>query len=189
MSEIGLLEGVLAKTADVIEAVGPDQRGLPTPCADYDVAALVDHLGWIQVFEAGCHGRTYEGDINAYRSGPDPAGDFRRMAASLVAGWREHGMERPVRVMGGEMPGGMVFNMTLMEYMTHGWDLAVATGQPVPYTEEEAAVTLARAETTLPPQYRGEGMPFGHAVEAGTDANSVERLVAFLGRDPSRHAG
>jgi uncharacterized protein (TIGR03086 family) len=141
-------------------------------------------VGWIQVFDAGCHGRSYEGDPSAYECGDDPAGVFRGAAASLEAGWKEFGMDRKVRVTSGEMPAPMVFNMTVMEYLTHGWDLAVATGQEVPYSEEEASETLARAKVTLPPEYRGGDMPFGSVIEVGDDASAVHRLVAFLGRQP-----
>lgn len=185
MAQIELLSSVLSKTGDLIAGVRPDQRGLPTPCPGYDVAALVDHIvGWLQVFEAGCHGRTYEGDAATFTSGPDPAAEFRAAADSVVAGWREHGLDRQVAVTGGAMPGELVFNMTLMEYLGHGWDLAVATGRPIPYTPAEAAETLARAQVTLPPEYRGDDMPFGHVVPVDEDAPAVERLVAFLGRNP-----
>lgn len=183
MDENELLSGILTKTGDVIAGVRPEQRGLSTPCDDYDVEGLMNHIvGWVQVFDAGCHARAYEGDANAYRCGSDPAAEFRASATSLAAGWEEHGMDRKVRVMSGEMPAEMVFNMTVMEYLTHGWDLAVATGQPVPYTEQEASETMARAEKTLPPEYRGEGMPFGPVVAIDPGAPAVDRLVAFLGR-------
>jgi hypothetical protein len=69
--------------------------------------------------------------------------------------------------------------------MTHGMDLAVATGQSVPYTEAEAAETLARAEKTLPPEYHGEGMAFGPIVPIADDAPAIDRLAAFLGRGPA----
>ncbi len=185
MNDIDLLSGVLAKTADVVAGVGDDQWSLPTPCEEYDVTALVNHIvGWAQVFDAGCNGRAFEGDPTAYRHGPDPASEFRASAASLVAGWKEHGLDRPVRISSGEMPGPMVFNMTVMEYLAHGWDLAVATGQPVTYTDQEAIETLARAETTLPPEYQGENMPFGAVVPVSPDAPAIDRLVAFLGRHP-----
>ena len=174
---------VLTKTGDVIAGVGPDQWHLPTPCPDYDVTALVDHMtGWIQVFDAGSNGRVFEGDASAYHAGPDAAADFRASAAGVVAGWEAHGLDRPVRTSGGEMPGPMVFNMTVMEYLAHGWDLAVATGHAPPYTDEEAADALARAETTLPPEYQGEGMPFGAIVAVDPDAPALSRFVAFLGR-------
>jgi uncharacterized protein (TIGR03086 family) len=80
----------------------------------------------------------------------------------------------------------MVVNMTVMEYLTHGWDLAIATGQPVPYADEEAAAALERAQGTLPPQYRGAGQPFGDIVEVPDDAPAIDRFVGFLGRNPAR---
>jgi uncharacterized protein (TIGR03086 family) len=78
----------------------------------------------------------------------------------------------------------MVFNMTVMEYLVHGWDLAVATSQQIPFTEQESSETLERAERTLPPGYRGDGMPFGEIVEVGPDATATSRLAGFLGRQP-----
>jgi uncharacterized protein (TIGR03086 family) len=185
MNEVDLLAGVLSKTGDLIEGVRADQLGLPTPCDDYDVGALRNHIvGWVLVFEAGCHGRPYEGDASAYVCGADPAGEFRTAAAGLVAGWEKYGLDREVGLTGGKMPGTMAFNMTVMEYLTHGWDLALATGQPIPFTEQEGTETLARAESTLPAQYRGEGMPFGQIVPVEEHAPAVDRLVAFLGRRP-----
>jgi uncharacterized protein (TIGR03086 family) len=86
---------------------------------------------------------------------------------------------------GAPQPAESVFNMTLMEYLTHGWDLAVATGQPVPYSEAEAEEVLRRAEATLPPQYRGGDMPFGEIVPVADDAPAIDRLMGFMGRDPA----
>lgn len=187
MREFDLLSGILTKTGDVVAGVAPDQLDAPTPLPDYDVRTLVDHLvGWIQSFAASAEGTTYEGDPSAVRAGDDPAAEFRAAADRVVAGWREHGFDREVSVMGGDgQPAEMVFNMTVMEYLTHGWDLAVATGQPVPYTDEEAAEVLRRAEGTLPPQYRGGDMPFGEIVPVPDDAPAIDRLAGFMGRDPA----
>jgi uncharacterized protein (TIGR03086 family) len=146
---------------------------------------MVTHIvAWAHVFEAASQGRVYEGDVESYRCGNDPSGEFRAVAESMVAGWREHGLDRQVRLTGGDVPGEVAFNMTLMEYLTHGWDLAVGSGQPIPYTEEEARAVLERAEATLPPQYRGEGMPFGDIVSVSGDAPAIDRLVGFMGRHP-----
>jgi uncharacterized protein (TIGR03086 family) len=185
MDEIELLSGILAKTGDVIEGVGPDQLDRPTPCPEMDVRGLVDHLvGWIRSFAAAANGRTYEGDPTAVDTS-DPAGDFRASAESLVAGWREHGFDRTVSITGGEgMPAGVVFGITVMEYLTHGWDLAVATGQPVPYTDDEAEEVLRRAHSTLSPEFRGEGKSFGEIVPVPDDAPPIDRLVGFMGRRP-----
>ncbi|MGZ4680968.1 MAG: TIGR03086 family metal-binding protein [Acidimicrobiales bacterium] len=186
MDDIELLSGVLTKTGDLIEGVRPDQRSRPTPCPDYDVDALLDHIvGWVQVFEAGSDGRQFEGDPSAFHVGDDPAAEFRASASKLTASWREHGLDREVAISSGnKMPGAMVFNMTVMEYLAHGWDLAVATGQPVPYTEQEAADALVRARATLPPEYQGEGMAFGAVVEVDDDAPAIDRFIGFMGRQP-----
>ena len=85
-------------------------------------------------------------------------------------------------LVGRPSPGAAVLGMTLMEYVTHGWDLATATGQPVPFTDDELGTTLERAKANLPDQYRGEGMPFAAAVDVPADAPVLDRLVAFMGR-------
>jgi uncharacterized protein (TIGR03086 family) len=183
--ELDLLERILDGTAGLLAGVGDEQWTKPTPCPEYDVRALVSHItGWAQMFAASAAGETFTGDPTTHDPGPDAAADFRTSADAIVAGWRANGLDRQVSMMGGEQPAEMVLIMTLMEYATHGWDLAVATGQPVPFAEDDAAEVLARAERTLPPQYRGEGMPFAQPVEVPDTAAAADRLAAFLGRRP-----
>ncbi len=137
------------------------------------------------MFEAGSEGHTFEGDPSEYHIDDDPAAQFRSSADALIASWGEHGLDRDVAISSGaKMPGQMVFNMTVMEYLAHGWDLATATDQPVPYTDEEAADVLARAKVTLPPEYQGEGQAFGAVVEVPDDASAVDRFMGFVGRRP-----
>jgi uncharacterized protein (TIGR03086 family) len=182
MSDVEVLENVLAKDAALLAAVQPGQLAAPTPCPDYDVQALVNHiLGWLQVFAAAADGRVLESDPAAFVS-VAPVVDFEAAAAQLVAGGRSGGVDRAVRLTGAELSGQMVLAMTLMEYVTHGCDLAAATGQAVPFSDEELVVTLERARATLPDQYRGVGMPFGPAIDVPADASALSRLLGFMGR-------
>jgi len=183
---VTLLRGVLDKTGDLLAGVRDDQWHLATPCPEFDVRALSDHLvGWISYFDARCHDREFDGDPASYRSGDDPAAEFRAVAQNLVAGWDELGIERRVGAPGAQRPAETLFNITVTEYLAHGWDLAVATGQPVPFTDAESADVLVRAQGTLDPQYRGVGMPFGDIVEVDDGATATSRVVAFLGRHPT----
>ena len=60
-------------------------------------------------------------------------------------------------------PAPMVLNMTVMEYLAHGWDLARATGQPIPYTEQEGADALPAGPRHPPARVPGRG----HALRRG----------------------
>ena len=181
MDEIDLLASVMDKAAGLVAGVRADQWELPTPCPDWNVRALVEHMvGWTRVFEAAANGRKYDGDPGAYRLAADAAEEFRASADNVVAGWKAGGLDRTVSLTSGDLPASMVFNMTLMEYVTHGWDLASATGQPVPFTDDEAEQTLTRAQATLQPQFRGAAI--GQPVAVPDDAPPLSRLVAFMGR-------
>jgi len=182
MTDVDTLEAVLAKDASLLEAVRVDQRAAPTSCPDYDVEALVNHiLGWLRVFAAAANGSAVEGDPDAYRS-EEPVAEFQKSAAELIAGWRTGGVDRSVRMTGAELPGQMVLDMALMEYVTHGCDVARATAQAVPFSDEELALTLDRARATLPDQYRGEGKSFGTAIDVPADAPALDQLLGFMGR-------
>jgi uncharacterized protein (TIGR03086 family) len=185
-ADTATLAAVIDKTRTLLAEARPEQRALPTPCPDYDVAALTDHLvGWLRMFAARAAELDYYDDPNSYRCGTDPAAEFAAAGRQAVAAFQSGAADRPLRMTSSELPGAMVLGMMLVEYIGHGWDLAVATGQPVPYTEVEAQAALDAARAMLIPAYRGPGKTFGYEVEVSVNASAVDRLVAFIGRDPA----
>lgn len=165
MDEVTMLSSVMRKTSDLMEGVRGEQMPDSTPCPDMNVKQLMEHMaGWGQAFDAAANGQVYDGDPTGYELTGASTGEFRRNGDRMVNGWRAGGVDRTVRLTGPELPAAMVFNMTLMEYVTHGWDLATATGQTVPYSDDEAEETLIRARATLPPEYRGPGKAFAEVV-------------------------
>jgi uncharacterized protein (TIGR03086 family) len=190
MDDMTLLAAVLDKTADLIEGTPRAAWDKPTPCSEFTVRDLIAHMvGWAAPFEAAAQGRTPDSDPSAYEASERSAAEFRSAVDGIKAGWQANGTDRSVSLTGGgPLPGQMVVNMTLMEYLAHGWDLARATEQPMPYSEEEAQAVLDRAVTTLPEQYRGEGKPFGIIVDVPIEAPALERFAGFMGRQPSGSA-
>jgi uncharacterized protein (TIGR03086 family) len=188
MDDLELLESVLGKTADVVEGVEPGDWDKPTPCPDYTVKDLIAHIvGWSASFDAAANGRTPPDDPTSYEATDKSAAEFRLAVASIVGGWRDNGMEREVSLVGASgMPAQMVFDMTLMEYLAHGWDLGTATGQKLNYTEDEAQDILERAKRgpMSNDEYRGEGKSFGHIVDVPDSAPAIDRYVGFMGRTP-----
>jgi uncharacterized protein (TIGR03086 family) len=136
------------------------------------------------MFAARAAGVDYHDDPNSYRCRADPPAESALAGRQAVAAFRSGAADRPLRMMSSELPGTMVPGMMLIEYVGHGGGLAVATGQPVPYSEVEAQAALEAACGRLKPAYRGPGKTFGYEVEVSADASAVERLVAFIGRDP-----
>jgi uncharacterized protein (TIGR03086 family) len=183
MTDIDVLEGVLSKLEGVVAGVRPEQRDDPTGCDKYDVGALVDHItGYLQNFAGAAQGRDGRPDPAVHHS-DDPVSEVRTASAEIVDGWRRLGTDREVTVTGGSgSPGEAVVGMTLIEYVTHGSDLALATGQPLPFTDDEYEAALAKAQAFLTDDYRGEGMPFGPRVDVPDGAPASERLMGFMGR-------
>lgn len=105
-------------------------------------------------------------------------------AAQLDRAVRAGAAERPLRLGESAMPGELALGMILWEYHVHGWDLAVATGQPWTPPAEAAEASLAFAPGMLTPDYQGEGKSFGPPVDVPWDAPALDRLLGISGRDP-----
>lgn len=185
-TQVDLLEAVLDKTGSLLANTPPQDRDRPTPCPGMDVAGLVDHLDeWIGTF-AGSVADSPPPEAGQ-QDAPWPTPQAERFAVAArhaVQAFRDGAEDRPVTLMGGPIPASMVAAMMLMEYIGHGWDLAVATGQPVPYADEEAAAALAAGKGMLTDDFRGPDKSFGPEVTVPSDATAVERLIGFIGRDP-----
>jgi uncharacterized protein (TIGR03086 family) len=186
MDEIALMTEVLDKTADVVAGVDPSDWDKHTPCSEYTVKDLLAHMvGWSASFVGAAEGHKPDVDPTAYHASEKSAAEFRAAAGRIVAGWQANGIDRQVSLIGaGEMPGQMVFDMTLMEYLAHGWDLARGTDQTMPYTEEEAQAVLDLAHKHLGEQWRGDGKPFGNVVDVPIEAPALERFAGYMGRMP-----
>jgi uncharacterized protein (TIGR03086 family) len=183
--QVDLLDAVLGKTGALIAHTAPDARPRTTPCPDFDVAGLVDHLAeWIGTFAESASGSPPPAGRQDAEWPIPQAERFRSAADQTVEAFRSGAEDRSLTLMSGPVPGSMVLGMMLMEYVGHGWDLAVATGQPVPFAEAEAEAALAAGRQMLSQQYRGPDKSFGDEIPVPDDAPAVERLIGFLGRDP-----
>lgn len=183
MTDVDVLEGVLHKLERVVAGVRPEQLDDPTGCPKFTVGKLVDHItGYLQNFAGAALGREGRADPSTHHT-DDAVAEIQAASAEVVDGWRRLGTDRQVSVRGGPTsPGEMVLGMTLIEYVTHGSDLALATGQPLPFSDDEYEAALGKAHVFLTDNYRGEGRAFGPRVDVPDDAPASERLMGFMGR-------
>jgi uncharacterized protein (TIGR03086 family) len=175
-----LLAAAAARTVPVIQGIRDDQLGHPTPCDDFRVHELFNHL--------------YQNVGNftdlAERKEPDSSttpdeviGDWRTRFAEqterLVEAWSDREALEGVSP-GSGMPQEMVAGLALLELTVHGWDVARATGQR--YTPDPAAVALL---IPLFEQVGQQGRDLGlyaDVVEVAPGAGDFERLLALTGR-------
>ena len=191
METFTAFEYAVASTAEIIKGTAPDQAGLPTPCAEWDVRALLSHvIGTLWLTEA-----LFTGQAPRYPMAPgglpatDPGGDdpvaayAEASAAALAAAGAGDALSRMHVTPLGEMPGPLLAGFTILDIAVHGWDLARATGQPADLDGRLAAHVLAFAQQTLAsPEMRGPRI--GPARPVADDAPVTQRLAAFLGRQP-----
>ncbi|MHB1928676.1 MAG: TIGR03086 family metal-binding protein [Acidimicrobiales bacterium] len=178
------------QAAAVVTAVRADQLALPTPCPDYDVATLVDHLvGAAHRAAALGRGETPTGYDFPHVELADAPDQLRAAGKEAADAWADDARLTATTTMPwGETYGGAtIVDMYLAEIVTHSWDLATATGQVGAIDEDLAAVTVDAARSMIKLEYRdsmGKGNPFGAEVGASPSAPASERLAAFMGRQP-----
>jgi uncharacterized protein (TIGR03086 family) len=172
---------ILDRYAELVAGVTPEQWSATTPCENWDVRALVNHVVMgQQVFVAALQGQDRP-DVTADYLGSDPLGSFRHSSESLLTSFELDGaMSKVIKVPFGEIPGFGAMHLRSIEGLVHGWDLAHATGQLLSFPEEIAAAELAFAQAAIGAVPR-EGR-FADEQPIAADAPALQQLAALLGR-------
>ncbi|MEV6171322.1 TIGR03086 family metal-binding protein [Streptomyces sp. NPDC051954] len=185
---VGELLGMARDRAvPVLTAVPDAALAEPTPCAEYDVKSLVNHLFQVVVEfqKLAAKGESdFASTPDRVAAGPDWRERFADEADRLVAAWSAPGAEEGVAG-AWQMPARLVGSMALLDLTVHVWDLARATGQPYPVQgwAEPVVEQLTGTVAGLAPTARKTGV-FADPVPVEEGASPFERLLAATGRDP-----
>jgi uncharacterized protein (TIGR03086 family) len=159
-----------------LDAVTDDQWDNPTPCTDWNVRQLVDHVLEIQRQIPEGLGTSVDDGDNAQKR-------WSRVRDAALAALRQPGvLERTMPGRGGEVPVEMALLPRLSDLMLHTWDLARGTGGDEHVDPDSAAVVL---EFLKPNDeiLRSTGT-FGPKVEPPPGADAGIELLCFSGRRP-----
>jgi uncharacterized protein (TIGR03086 family) len=179
------LEPAARRMARLVEATPDVALDKPTPCADYTVADLLDHIGGSALaFCAAAVKHPLEGGPsgNGANIGPDWRTRIPRQLMELAEAWRDPTAWTGMTAAGGvDLPGDVAGVVALDELVIHGWDLAKATGQPTGYDGPglDAVFDMVR-------HFRASGADglFGPEVAVPADAPILDRILGVAGRDP-----
>ncbi len=182
--DIASLKEAIATTRRVLAATSKDQLDLATPCASWTVSDLIDHIvGGHYFFAAGVNG-TPPTDGGGGFAGGDFLSAFDEASAVSVAAFSGEGvMEKILTLPFGQFPGSAFISLATTDVLTHGWDLARATGQSTDLAPELSEKMRAVAKMAIQDAFRGpEGAPFGVEQVAPAGSSNADRLAALLGR-------
>ncbi|MEU6766681.1 TIGR03086 family metal-binding protein [Streptomyces sp. NPDC046853] len=174
-----------------VQGVPDDARALPTPCAEWNVTQVLQHAAGDQL-----------GYAAALTGGPGPAENpfapsgkltdtpealLEPALAATAEAWAtvdETAQEVRVPIPPGTMTAALGVGACALDAAVHAWDIAVATGQPSPLTDDLAQPLLDVARQIVEPV---RAFAFAPALEAGEgDAEKGEaaELLRYLGRNP-----
>ncbi len=189
MAIVDLYTRCVDSFVDRVRAVGADQWTDPTPCADWSVRQLVNHIVYEQLWSVPLFdgatiaevGDRFEGDL----LGDNPVGRTEEAArAAKAAAAADGGLARTVHLSFGDTPAEEYLYQLFADHLVHGWDLSAATGGDR-RLDPEAVSACAAWFAGREELYRGGGA-IGPRVEAGPDASEQDRLIGAFGRDPNR---
>jgi uncharacterized protein (TIGR03086 family) len=169
----------------LVHEIGDDQWTAPTPCSDWDVRALVNHL----VYEARwavplLEGQTIEqvGDrFDGDLLGEDPKRAYDEALAATSAALAEPGaLDRTVHLSYGETPAAGYLTQLAGDFVIHGWDLARALGADETIDPDLVDWVYAEAEPQAD-MLAASGL-FGARLDVPADADAQTTLLALFGR-------
>jgi uncharacterized protein (TIGR03086 family) len=177
-----LLRGAAAPVHDLLTRVTADRLPAPTPCAEFDVRALLHHLlTWGPVLEAAAR---KEPAAPAEPTSDDPAAAYDDQLRRIVAAWSDPDAWDGATTMGGPdpLPAALIGGMVVSEIVVHGWDLGRALGEHPSW--EPAVLDLVLGEVIATAEMgRGMGI-YADAVPVAQTAPVLDRLLGVTGRDP-----
>ena len=177
MDPLTQLDRIGPALGGVVANITPEQLDLPTPCAEYRVRGVLEHM----ISGATAFAAAFRGAEPGAPDLSDPLASFGPALGDLLAAVAEPGaLARTVAAPFGEVDGETFARFIALDGLVHGWDLARATGQPYSPPDDVVAEATTFARATLDPLR--DGTTFAAEVVAPAGATPIERLAAYTGR-------
>lgn len=157
-----------------------DDLSKQTPCREFNVAQLTDHLMNSITSIGGAVGAEFP-----VRDENDPVERQIILAARPALDARHRwGLEGTIASRQTETPAKILAGILSIEFLVHAWDYAVATDQNVDMPSALSDYVLGLAGRIITPQGCAN-VGFDDPIAVPGDAGMFERPIAFTGRNPA----
>ena len=150
MDELACAQSTYEVLHPVLASIGADDLATATPCSEFDVAGLTDHLMNSITTLGGAAGAEF----------PDRDADApvqRQIAGAAepaLDAWRRRGLDGTVDFGAGEFPAKLAAGILSIEFLVHAWDYAAATGDELEVPDELAEHVEQLAHSIIAPEGR-----------------------------------
>ena len=175
------------RTHEVVANIRKDHLDNPTPCEEWNVAHVLDHLiGGCITVAAGARGEKSAAIGEPGNLGEDYVESFRTASQGAIDAFREPGaLDKEFTFPWGDTPAPMALHLALADMVVHGWDVAKGTGQDYEPDADIAEEIYGFVTQMMEPN--GE-MPrrsaFGPPIDVPQDAPPADKMLAYVGRKP-----
>ena len=168
-----------------VNSINDKQWDLGTPCADWDVRDLLQHITegnlWVQPLVEGKTIAEVGDSLSGDHLGAHPQHAWRDSAMEAQTAFESDGaMERIVHLSFGDMPGREYAMQLFADHLIHGWDLARGIGADDQLDPELVSACKIWFEP-IEPLYRGGGAT-GERPDIPEGADEQTVLLAMFGR-------
>lgn len=174
LDELDAAEASLALMLELLRDASADDLTRPTPCSEFTVAQLVDHLAGSLTHL----GQVADADPPPVAPTAPVETRIAELAGSTLQAWRRRGIDGEVEFVGGPSPAIVPVRVIVAELFVHAWDIARGLDQPFRAADHTTAAADGAVRDVIPPD-RGDAFA---APRPENGLEPVEALMAFTGR-------
>lgn len=167
----------------LVAKIGPEDWTRQTPCTEWNVRALVNHMvGSAHMVAYGMTGRSIGPEFYGSHLGDDPIASYHDAIAEIRELYRTDPdvLNRSLQLPWGEINGADLSTMFAADHLVHAWDVARSLGLGTDF-DHDLVARLRRFGDTYAAAHRGPEM-FDAEQLPPSNASPMDQLAAFVGR-------
>lgn len=180
---------VMLRSVEVVSLIEDDQWELPTPCSEWNLRELVEHMildnRGFAAAAGGPHDRsvwtlaTFKTDLRAEYS--DSAEKVMKAFENPVPEFWLPRIDDTVTY-----PAAQAISYHLLDYLVHAWDVAASIGQRITFDEDliESVQTVGDRYIPNGPNRFRVGRTFHPVLPPEPGESTLDHLLRTLGRSP-----
>ncbi|HKV22321.1 MAG TPA: TIGR03086 family metal-binding protein [Mycobacterium sp.] len=177
--ELDSAEATLAVLQSALHPIADDDLSKQTPCREFDIAGLTDHLmNSIAVIGGAASAELPERDAS-------DSVERQVIAAARPAldAWHRRGLDGTVAFGDSEAPARVMAGILSLEFLVHAWDYAASLGRSLDVPASLSDYVMEIAQRVITPEGRSRA-GFDDPIDFAADGDSLDKLLAYTGRQP-----